>query len=216
MVMPVKYVYVTAGFGVPGSWAAGKHTGIDYRAAVGTSIYATKRGRVVHTGYGGAGAAYGNHVIIQSWHNGRRRRHLYAHLSSSAVYTGQKVSAGQFLGRSGATGNVTGPHLHYEERLYPFGYWNFTSPVLQKFRPPVKVTVSLSKLKPGKRNRHVRRVQRRLRRRVNKSLQITGYFGPATRQAYRKWQHKCGYTGADADGLPGRKSLEKLGFRVVR
>lgn len=219
MVQPVKYVYYTAIFGKPGSWQAGYHTGTDYRASVGTSLYATKRGKVLHAGWGGWGSAYGHHVIIQSWHLGRRIRHLYAHMSSDAVYPGQRVSTGQYIGRSGSTGNVTGPHLHYEERVAPFGYYNYRKPVLPYWKPRLrrKVTVSLSKVRPGKKNRHIRRVQRRLNRRLGgRDLPITGYYGKMTRAAYRRWQEKLGYSGRDADGVAGRKSLEKLGFRVIR
>lgn len=218
MVQPVKYVYVTADFGRPGSWAAGYHTGIDYRAAVGTSIYASKRGVVKHSGYGGYGSSYGHHVVIESWHNGKRVRHIYAHMSSDAVYPGQKVSTGQFIGRSGNTGWSTGPHLHYEERVSPFGYYNHRKPVLQTYNPVirVKVRVSLSKVKPGKRNRHIRRVQRRLNRRLGGyNLPITGYYGAKTRESYKRWQQKLGYSGRAADGVAGRRSLEKLGFKVV-
>ena len=214
MVQPVKEVYITAEFGRPGSWAAGYHTGRDYRAPVGTSIYATKKGTVKHAGYGGLGPAYGNHVVIESWHGGYRVRHLYAHLSKNEVRVGQKVATGQFIGRSGATGNVTGPHLHYEERKYPFGYYNHQRPVLPTWTPAIRVSVSLSKVQPGKRNLHVLRVQRRLKNRVEPSLPRTGYFGSLTKKAYAKWQYKLGYRGTAANGVPGKKSLEKLGFTV--
>ena len=218
MVQPVKYVYVTAIFGKPGGWQAGYHTGTDYRAPVGTALYATKGGTVKHAGWGGWGQAYGHHVVIESWHNGRKVRHMYAHMSSDAVYPGQKVKTGEFIGRSGNTGNTTGPHLHYEERVHPFGYYNHRAPQLPHYRPIFRrrVTVSLSKVKYGKRNRHIRRVQRRLNRRVSAGLPITGYYGPMTKKAYARWQYKLGYRGAAADGHAGRKSLEKLGFRVIK
>lgn len=214
---PVKYVYVTAEFGVKGSWAAGYHTGRDYRAAVGTPIYATRSGTVVGTGWYPWGSSYGNHVVIQSWQGTKRVRHGYAHLTRYVVRTGQKVSAGQLIGYSGATGNVTGPHLHYEERVYPFGYWNHRRPEFPTQSPPVRprVRVSLSKVKPGKTNRHIKRVQRRLNRRIDAGLPVTGFYGKMTKAAYARWQRKLGYSGSDADGVAGRKSLEKLGFKVV-
>lgn len=87
------------------------HRGIDFGCPTGTPVVATTGGTVVHAGRGGYGSAFGIHVVIktsQTWH-------LYGHLSSEAVAVGQKVTAGQFLGRSGATGNVTGEHLHYAE-----------------------------------------------------------------------------------------------------
>ncbi|MGW3427904.1 N-acetylmuramoyl-L-alanine amidase [Streptomyces melanosporofaciens] len=42
---------------------------------------------------------------------------------------------------------------------------------------------------------------------------VDGHFGTATKTAYAAWQHRCGYSGSDADGIPGRSSLERLGKR---
>lgn len=215
---PLKDVYVTASFGVRGKWAAGYHTGVDFRAAVGTRVYATKGGRVVGTGWYPWGTSYGQHVVIESRHRGRRVRHGYAHMSRIYVSTGQKVRDGQILGLSGATGNVTGPHVHYEERVYPFGYWNHRRPVLHTWQPVIRVRVSLSKVRPGKRNLHVKRVQRRLNRRLkgHRPLKVDGFYGPATKARYAIWQRSLGYRGRDADGVAGRLSLQKLGFRVTK
>lgn len=139
MTHPTKLNYVTMPYGVPGNWAAGYHTGIDYRAPVGTSIYATRRGKVVHAGTGGSyGSAYGCYVVIQSWHKGRFRQHLYAHLSSAKVKVGQRVRAGDVIGLSGQTGNANGPHLHYEERKSPYTYWYHYKPIMQDWYPKVK------------------------------------------------------------------------------
>lgn len=114
-------------YGVSGShWAAGYHTGRDYQCGSGSRIVATRGGKVVHTGrYGGWGQDYGIHVIIQTG----SVRHLYAHLSRVAVRKGETVREGQVIGRSGATGNVTGAHLHYEERTSPYSYWDHRRPV---------------------------------------------------------------------------------------
>ncbi|CAM5457066.1 Peptidoglycan DD-metalloendopeptidase family protein OS=Streptomyces tendae OX=1932 GN=GUR47_02685 PE=4 SV=1 [Streptomyces tendae] len=62
------------------------------------------------------GGAYGNQVVIQLA-DGHYAQ--YAHLSSLSVSAGQSVTAGQQVGLSGATGNVTGPHLHFEIRTTP-------------------------------------------------------------------------------------------------
>jgi len=117
-------------YGIRGPhWAAGYHTGRDYQCGSGARIVATRGGRVIHTGrYGGWGQAYGNHVIIDTG----SIRHSYNHLSSYAVRAGQTVVEGQYLGRSGGTGNVTGPHLHYEERTSPYTYWNHRRPVFDR------------------------------------------------------------------------------------
>ncbi|MFB6890452.1 peptidoglycan DD-metalloendopeptidase family protein [Kitasatospora sp. NPDC056327] len=98
-------------YGVAGSmWSSGHHTGADFVAATGTPLRAVGAGTVVKAGNGGA---YGNEVEIKLA-DGKYAQ--YAHLSSIGVKVGQAVTAGQQIGLSGATGNVTGPHLHFEIR----------------------------------------------------------------------------------------------------
>lgn len=218
MTQPVKDVYITCHYGVPGSWAAGKHTGIDYRAAVGTTLYATRGGTVEQVGWGSLGSAYGFYVLIRSRTKyGNTRKHLYAHMSSSSLRPGQTVSAGSVIGKSGNTGNTTGPHLHYEERTYPYGYYNYARPVFpyyKKRRP--RVAVSLSKLKPGRRSLSAAIVRRRLRRKGIKEVGRGFKFDTRLRNGYTKWQKRLGYKGNDANGIPGPTSLKKLGLRARR
>ncbi|BAJ28442.1 MULTISPECIES: peptidoglycan DD-metalloendopeptidase family protein [Kitasatospora] len=105
---------VTTGYKVAGSnWSSGYHTGIDFPVSTGTSLKAIAGGTVVSAGNGGA---YGNQVVIKLA-DGKYAQ--YAHLSSISVSAGQAVTAGQQIGLSGATGNVTGPHLHFEIRTTP-------------------------------------------------------------------------------------------------
>lgn len=81
---------------------------------------------------------------------------------------------------------------------------------------PSVQTVRLSRLKPGKRNSDVTKLKRRLTRRgLSSSDETTNFFGKGLRNDYRHWQRRLGYTGDDADGIPGESSLQKLGFRVV-
>lgn len=136
MTKPTELNFVTCEFGVKGSWMAGYHTGIDYRAAVGTTIFATKGGKVVHAGTGGSyGDAYGNYVVVETKFKGKTRQVLYAHLSRPTVKVGQRVRAGDTIGISGETGNTNGPHLHYEERLAPFNYWSHYEPIFPTWIP---------------------------------------------------------------------------------
>ncbi|MCP9990464.1 M23 family metallopeptidase [Streptomyces albogriseolus] len=111
-VSPIPGSYVSTSYQSGGAiWSSGSHTGIDFHAASGTPVQSVGVGTVVEAGWGGA---YGNQVVIKM-HDGTYTQ--YAHLSSIAVSAGQEVTAGQQIGLSGATGNVTGAHLHFEARM---------------------------------------------------------------------------------------------------
>ncbi|WP_089104304.1 M23 family metallopeptidase [Streptomyces hyaluromycini] len=113
-VAPISDSYVSTGYKTGGSlWSSGAHTGIDFHAASGTVVHAVGTGTVVSTGWGGA---YGNEIVIKMA-DGMYTQ--YGHLSSIGVSVGQKVTPGQQIGLSGATGNTTGPHLHFEARTTP-------------------------------------------------------------------------------------------------
>ncbi|WP_431949118.1 transglycosylase family protein [Actinacidiphila sp. bgisy167] len=94
-------------------WSKGYHTGVDFIASTGTKVKSIAAGTVVSAGWGGS---YGNQVVVR---HADGRYSQYAHLSALSVSAGQRVYAGQQLGLSGATGNVTGPHLHFEIRTTP-------------------------------------------------------------------------------------------------
>lgn len=114
---------VTTPWGIPGDWQAGHHTGEDHACPTGSILRAVTQGEVVSIG--GWGDAYGTHVIIETnLRDGITYRYAYCHMSRVAVRVGQQVEPGTFIGRSGATGRVTGPHLHFEVRTSPFGYAN--------------------------------------------------------------------------------------------
>ncbi|MFJ7261510.1 transglycosylase family protein [Streptomyces globosus] len=104
------------------SWSSGYHTGVDFPVATGTSVKSVGPGRVVSAGWAGA---YGYQVIVRHT-DGRYSQ--YAHLSALGVKAGQDVSAGQRIGRSGSTGNSSGPHLHFEVRTGP-GYGSDIDPL---------------------------------------------------------------------------------------
>lgn len=82
---------------------------------------------------------------------------------------------------------------------------------------PATPTVRLKQVQPDPRE-DVIKVQRALKQKLPKKakdLAVDGYFGPLTQEVYAAWQHRCGFSGAAADGLPGRISLQRLGFDVV-
>lgn len=85
------------------------HEGIDIINDVGTPVYATGDGEVEFAGP--SGGSYGNVVIIN---HGFGYQTLYAHLSKILVKPGTKVKRGTMIAKSGRSGLVSGPHLHYE------------------------------------------------------------------------------------------------------
>ncbi|WP_258868241.1 M23 family metallopeptidase [Alkalilimnicola ehrlichii] len=88
------------------------HAGIDLRASTGTPVYATADGVVEWAAYH-QNSGLGNLIILQ--HNLGFNTY-YGHLDSIKVKTGEFVKKGDLIGHSGATGMVSGPHLHYEVR----------------------------------------------------------------------------------------------------
>ncbi|RKN10544.1 transglycosylase family protein [Streptomyces radicis] len=93
-----------------GSWSLGYHTGVDFPVATGTSVKSITGGEVVSAGWAGS---FGYEVIVRH-PDGKFSQ--YAHLSAISVSEGQSVRGGQQVGRSGSTGNSSGPHLHFEVR----------------------------------------------------------------------------------------------------
>lgn len=89
----------------------GRHQGADFRASLGTPIHAPNAGAVVL-----AEDLYfsGNAVVLD---HGAGLYSLFAHLSKTSVTLGARVARGDVLGEVGATGRVTGPHLHWAVRL---------------------------------------------------------------------------------------------------
>jgi murein DD-endopeptidase MepM/ murein hydrolase activator NlpD len=107
--MPLTHYRVSDCYGYP-KWRGGaKHRGIDLAAPTGTPIHAIGAGTVVGVGWLWSG--YGREVIIR--HSSGVFSH-YAHQSRTGVRVGQTVSKGQTIGWVGASGAVTGPHLHLE------------------------------------------------------------------------------------------------------
>lgn len=87
------------------------HTGIDIAIPTGGSVVAVQSGTVIYADwYGG----YGKCIMID---HGGGIVSLYAHNSKIKVRVGQQVTAGESISEAGATGNVTGAHLHFEIRV---------------------------------------------------------------------------------------------------
>ncbi|GGY07314.1 transglycosylase family protein [Streptomyces djakartensis] len=118
---------VSASLGTPyrkagSAWSQGYHTGVDFPVPTGTTVKSVAAGTVVSAGWGGS---FGYQVVVR---HGDGRYSQYAHLSAISVRDGQPVSAGQRIGRSGSTGNSSGPHLHFEVRTGP-GFGTDVDPI---------------------------------------------------------------------------------------
>lgn len=94
-----------------GRRSGGTHTGLDIANSKGTPIKAAATGTVIYTGYKGS---YGNLIVID--HNNGIHTY-YAACSKLHVEIGQEVKQGDIIAEVGATGNATGPHLHFELRI---------------------------------------------------------------------------------------------------
>ncbi|MDN3296467.1 M23 family metallopeptidase [Streptomyces ficellus] len=107
--LPTSSYTITSTYGQAGSmWSSGYHTGLDLAAPTGTPAKAVHGGTIKSAGWSGA---YGYRIVLEL-EDGTEV--WYCHLSSMTVGAGQKVATGETIGRVGATGNVTGPHLHLE------------------------------------------------------------------------------------------------------
>ncbi|MET9956619.1 M23 family metallopeptidase [Streptomyces sp. NPDC006339] len=107
--LPTSSYTLTSTYGESGSmWSSGYHTGLDFAAPTGTPVKAVHSGTVKSAGWSGS---YGYRVVLELQDG---TEIWYAHLSSMTVSAGQSVGTGETIGRVGATGNVTGPHLHLE------------------------------------------------------------------------------------------------------
>jgi murein DD-endopeptidase MepM/ murein hydrolase activator NlpD len=110
---PLKKFTVSQGYGKTSfskrAYKSGKHNGIDFSAATGTSIYAAGGGKVIGTGNLGR-YAYGKWVAID---HGNGLVTLYGHMSSVSVSKGSKVAQGDKIGAVGSTGYSTGSHVHF-------------------------------------------------------------------------------------------------------
>ncbi|WBB63363.1 LysM peptidoglycan-binding domain-containing M23 family metallopeptidase [Streptomyces sp. WMMC500] len=112
-VMPVDGSTPTAGYEASGAHWENGHTGQDWSVPVGTTVKAAAKGTVVEAGWD---ESFGYQIVIK--HGDQDYTH-YAHLSQIDVSVGATTGMGEAIAKSGATGNVTGPHLHFEVRTTP-------------------------------------------------------------------------------------------------
>lgn len=123
---------ITSAYGGRNDPISGKsdfHLGMDISGSKGTRLDANVAGKIIASGdavKNGEDGSYGNIVIVQDANN---FKHLYAHLDKAVAKIGDYVEIGTQIGNIGASGRVTGPHLHYEvknangQRLDPASYY---------------------------------------------------------------------------------------------
>jgi murein DD-endopeptidase MepM/ murein hydrolase activator NlpD len=109
------------------------HAGVDLTAIMGTPVYAAADGIVLAAQFANG---YGRAILID---HGKSTTTLYGHLSNFEVVPGEEVRRGQLIAHSGASGRVSGPHLHFEVRqagipVNPLHYLSRSS-VLTQARP---------------------------------------------------------------------------------
>jgi len=114
MALPIKDGKITCPYKKVGKmWSKGYHSGCDFAVKTGTEVLAVADGTVANANWG---KSYGTQIVEDL---GDGTFFIYAHLSKSLVKPGDKVSKGQVIGKSGNTGNSSGPHLHVELRNGP-------------------------------------------------------------------------------------------------
>ena len=89
------------------------HTGIDIAGANGSPITSFMKGKVIEVGHLNWG--YGNYVVID---HGNNVTSLYGHMSRTVITKGEAVLPGDIIGYEGQTGWATGPHVHFEVRVF--------------------------------------------------------------------------------------------------
>jgi hypothetical protein len=185
---------------------AGPHAGQDVTNSTGTAVYAAAGGTVIRRQWGGGlGGRTGNALVIS--HGGGRYTY-YGHLSVYRVSLNQRVAAGQRIADMGATGNVTGPHLHFE--LHVGGLGPTTDPVTYLRARGVDLGGGWPSIDPGAGGSTVSVIQYLMNQRGH-DLVVDGAYGSISVAAVKKFQSASGLV---ADGQVGPKTWPKLVYSL--
>lgn len=183
------------------------HAGWDVGNPTGTGIYAAAAGTVVRRQWDAVPGRTGMGLVIS---HGSGVYTYYGHLSQWRVANGASVGAGQRIADMGATGNVTGPHLHFEVHQGSIGA--DINPRTWLTNRGVVLGGGWATLDPGAQGHSVRVVQELLRQR-GENLVVDGDYGSVTQAAVRRRQQAAGLV---IDGQIGPLTWPHLIFTLSR
>ena len=207
------------------------HAGIDLVCPTGTPVYAAYGGTAEKVGLNIVAGRTGYGVLIR---NPDGERQYYGHLSKILVRVGQKVGQGEQIALSGATGNVTGPHLHFEcwnaawdDDRNPRRDFNSHRVVPGSTTGQSTAqdagTLYTRKIDGDFSGHSVKALQAWLTRRKYYDRRIDGVMGVETWKGVQRWLTKDGYYDRRIDGVVGpytilgvQKALKKAGYYMGR
>ncbi|MFD4233123.1 peptidoglycan-binding protein [Streptomyces sp. NPDC058542] len=180
-------------YGAPRGGAS--HAGQDVSNSTGTAVHAAAGGTVVRRSWGGGLAGRtGNALVIA---HGDDQYTYYGHLSAYRVSLNARVSAGQRIADMGATGNVTGPHLHFETHSGRLG--TTVNPVAFLAARGVDLSGGWSRIDPDASGATVVVIQHLMNQRGH-GLAADGSYGSLSVEAVKRFQRSKGLA---ADGQVG-------------
>ncbi|WP_406726761.1 peptidoglycan-binding protein [Streptomyces sp. GD-15H] len=191
-------------YGAPRGGAS--HAGQDITNSTGTAVYAAAAGTVIRREWGGGLGGRTGYGIVLS-HGGGQYTY-YGHLSVYRVGLNATVGAGQRIGDMGATGNVTGPHLHFE--VHSGGLGVTTNPVTFMAGRGVDLGGGWSRIDAGARGKRVTAIQYLMTQR-GYSLAADGYYGSVSVDAVKRFQAARGLV---ADGQVGPATWPHLVYTL--
>ncbi|MFW6720667.1 peptidoglycan-binding protein [Streptomyces sp. MAR4 CNY-716] len=181
------------------------HAGQDVTNSTGTAVYAAAAGTVMRRGTAVVPGRTGNGLVIS--HGGGRYTY-YGHLSVFRVSLNATVAAGQRIADMGATGNVTGPHLHFETHSGALG--TTVNPVSYLAARGVDLGGGWSTIDPGAVGATVKAVQHLITQRGT-TLVADGDYGSVSVNAVKKFQAARGLV---VDGQVGPKTWASLVYSL--
>ncbi|MFE7627132.1 peptidoglycan-binding protein [Streptomyces sp. NPDC057509] len=184
----------------------GAHAGQDVSNSTGTAVYAAAAGTVVRRSWGGGIAGRTGNALVVSHGNGQYT--YYGHLSAYRVALNATVAAGQRIADMGATGNVTGPHLHFETHSGGIGVT--VNPVTFMATRGVDLGGGWPRIDPGASGRTVVVIQYLMTQR-GYSLVADGQYGSVSSAAVKQFQKAKGLV---ADGQVGPATWPHLVYTL--